>query len=271
MCVCESGHARQSAGAECTPKDETPDEDAGNHHEPATRGQDMPCSSASDCANSDATYCLNHLTFSNGMGPVSDYRDLDENKAIGGRLYWLYDGLGELRLGGSAFYGTDTTAQESARIAADGKHVLFAEKLERKSDVLALALDLQWRYAGFLLQAELITQQRRFSESGRVGAIHPLFGQYMAPRDRLSWGVYGLVGYRFAWFGIMPYVLLQSVDTDDLDFSMRYYVNSLFAGFNFRPVDVLVIKLEYVASHFPRGFLVDGDFHMIQVQVAWAF
>lgn len=56
-CACEDGYARASAGAECTPKEDMPEEDAGAR-EPGTRGQDAPCQSADDCAGSDATYCL---------------------------------------------------------------------------------------------------------------------------------------------------------------------------------------------------------------------
>jgi hypothetical protein len=213
-----------------------------------------------------------HVTLSNGTGAVSDYRDFDANKALGGRLYWTYDGFGELRIGGSGYYGTDSTANEVASLAPDGSYVSFKQKYSSKSDVLALAADVQWKYSGFLLQSELITQQRRFDEKGRVGAINPLSGHYVAPGDGLSWGIYGLLGYRFDWFGVMPYALMQTMDAIDLASGMRYLVHSVFAGLNIRPVDMLVIKLEYNQSWLPHGLIIGKEgMRLGQVQLAWAF
>ena len=69
----------------------------------------------------------------------------------------------------------------------------------------------------------------------------------------------------------MPYLLLQSMDAVDPAGGFLYLVNSFFAGINVRPIDVLVIKLEYNQSHFPRGFLIAGDTRLGQAQIAWAF
>jgi hypothetical protein len=212
-----------------------------------------------------------HLTLSNGLGPVDEYRDFDGNKAVGGRLYWAFDGFGELRIGGSAFYGKDTTAHEQAGFGPDGQHIVFKQQVNRQLDVLGLAADLQWKYAGLLVQSELITQQQRYKDSARPGASSPFFGRYIAPSDRLNWGIYGLVGYRLPWFGVMPYVLLQFTDAYDPAAGVLYYVDSFFAGINIRPIDVFVIKLEYNQSHFPRGFVIEGDIRLAQVQIAWAF
>jgi len=212
-----------------------------------------------------------HLTLTNGLGAVNEYRDYDDNKAIGGRLYWSFDGLGQLRVGASAFYGQDTTAHEMASFAPDGQHVVFTQKIDQQSDVLALAGDVQWKYRGLHLQTELITQQRRYKDAARPGSSNPFFGRYLAPSDRLNWGIYGLVGYRFDWFGIMPYFLAQFMDAFDPAAGALYFVNSFFAGINIRPIDVLVIKIEYNQSHFPRGFIIAGDTQLGQVQVAWAF
>jgi hypothetical protein len=149
--------------------------------------------------------------------------------------------------------------------------VEFTQEVERKLDVLALAGDVQWKYGGLLLQSELITQQQRYNDNARPGTTNPFFGRYLAPSDRLNWGVYGLLGYRLPWFGVMPYVLAHFMDSYDPASGVVYYVTSFFAGINVRPIDVLVIKLEYNHSHFPRGFIIAGDTRLGQVQLAWAF
>lgn len=61
-CVCEEGFARANASAACMPREEE-DVDAGatvdaGPMEPGTSGQDMACTSAADCANYHASYCL---------------------------------------------------------------------------------------------------------------------------------------------------------------------------------------------------------------------
>lgn len=59
-CVCEPGFARADPAADCTPMEEQADTDAGVKP-PGTRGQDMSCATSSDCAGTDATYCLTLL------------------------------------------------------------------------------------------------------------------------------------------------------------------------------------------------------------------
>jgi hypothetical protein len=213
-----------------------------------------------------------HATISNGLGPISEYRDLDGNKAVGGRAYWSYDGFGELRVGASAFYGTDTAALEVPGLASDGQHLKYNQRITSKSAVLSLAADAQWKFGGLLLQTEVITQQRRYDEQGRVGITSPLLGQYIAPLDRFSWGVYGLVGYRFEWLGIMPYAILQSVDTNDPVNFVLFELYAWHLGLNIRPIDVLVIKLDFQEVNFPNGsFVSEEPLRVGQFQIAWAF
>jgi hypothetical protein len=212
-----------------------------------------------------------NLTLSNGFGPVSEYRDLDDNKAIGAHLHWQYEGFGELRVGASGFYGRDTDALEIAASVVPGE-VKFREHIVMQSDVLSLAADLQWKYRNLLVQAELITQQRLFTDGGRSGAIHPLLGRYVAPKDTLARGGYVLVGYRFDWLGIMPYCVVS-----DMDFVDPIALHSVFAvgvtgGLNIRPVDSVVLKLEYMHAWWPDGSLITSDpTQVLNTQLAWAF
>ena len=213
-----------------------------------------------------------HATLSNGLGPVSEYRDFDANKAVGGRVYWSYDGFGQVRVGGSVFYGTDTSANEVPSLASDGKHLTYQQKIWAKSEVLALGGDVQWKYKGLVVQAEVITQQRRYVESGRVGTVNPLLGAYIAPRDHLKWGTYGLVGYRFDWFGVMPFVLVEAVDApSELSLASQRF-NAWSVGINARPVDVLALKIQYEEGTLPNDSIVgDAPVRLLMCQIAWSF
>jgi hypothetical protein len=213
-----------------------------------------------------------HLTLSNGLGPVTEYRDLDANKAVGGRLYWNYDGFGQLRVGASVFYGTDTSANEVPTLASDGKHITYTQKIAAKSDVLALGGDIQWRYMGLVVQAELTTQQRRYTESGRVGTINPFLGSYLAPRDQIEWGTYGLVGYRFDWFGVMPFVLVEAAQATNVTSLAAQRFNAWSIGLNIRPIDVLVFKIQYEDTYLPKDTIAGKTpVRALMVQIAWSF
>ncbi|HEY6880215.1 MAG TPA: hypothetical protein VI299_19460, partial [Polyangiales bacterium] len=61
-----------------------------------------------------------HLTLSNGTGPVSEYRDLDKNKAVGGRAYWEHYGRVYTRLGTSGYYGRDSAITTKVAMTDQG-------------------------------------------------------------------------------------------------------------------------------------------------------
>jgi hypothetical protein len=213
-----------------------------------------------------------YVTLSNGLGPVSDYRDLDANKAVGARGYFRYDGLGELRVGGSVFFGTDTSAHQVATLASDGQHITYKQEINEQADVLAFAGDVQWRVAGLLLQAEIVTRQRRYHEHGRVGSLNPLANRYIAPNDTVAWGGYALMGYRFDWLGVMPFVLLETIDSTDAATAIRLRTRAFTLGLNVRPTDSLVIKLQYTEARFPDdNVLGSAPLRILQCQLAWAF
>lgn len=213
-----------------------------------------------------------HLTLSNGFGPVSEYRDLDDNKAVGARAYWQWEKLGQLQIGGSALYALDTAATQVPGVDATGKYV-FNEKIASQSKVLSLAADLRWTYGGFLLQSEVVAQQRAFTDEGRVGSPNPLVGgRWVALQDGITWGGYGLAGYRFQWLGVMPYVVATTFDIRDPRTLSEVASRSANFGVNLRPVDAFVVKLEYVyAGWAKKNFISDDPIQQIYAQVAWAF
>jgi hypothetical protein len=211
-----------------------------------------------------------HLTLSNGQGPISEYRDLDDNKAIGGRLFWEQHGRGDLKAGFSAYYGRNSDVQPYIAIGPDGK-LLPAERIRLQYDSLALAADISYRYKGWAAQIEWISDQRRFVEAGRAPAFNTALQRDTIPIDAFSWGIYGLVGYRFSWFGVMPYFVPQYVDSFGSN-GTRTKAANFTVGLNIRPIDPLVVKLEYSIAKFLEQLLGSDDpVHFVQAQVAWAF
>lgn len=199
-----------------------------------------------------------HLTLSNGTGSVPEYRDLDRNKAIGGRAFWESRALGELRLGGSAYYGTNTEGTTSLGFS-DGE-LMNSRTLTSQSDALAFGVDAVWKVYGFHAQAEWLCLQRRYTDDGRVLEVGPS-GAPSFPPDSFSWGMYGLLGYRFDWGGIMPFVMYQNLDQPD-----AVSFHGFHFGVNVRPIDALAVKLQY--DNVESG---DLTFSTGYVQVAWAF
>jgi hypothetical protein len=213
-----------------------------------------------------------HLTLSNGTGPVSEYRDLDNNKAVGGRLYFQYRRLGDLKVGVSGYYGRDTDSTLVFGADTTLSHLTADENLVTQSDSLALAADVVWRHRGWHLQSEWISQQRRFTDRGRVQRVDLLTGRINYPVDTFAWGVYALAGYSFDWWGCMPHVLVQYFDQLDPTTSLATELIGYSLGLNFRPADEVVFKFVYFEGRFPNGHFVDkGALRLGQVQLAWAF
>lgn len=207
-----------------------------------------------------------HLTVSNGTGPVSEYADLDENKAVGGRAYWEFYGLGRLRLGASGYYGRDTDASQNWIITSTGQQK-SSEEIYSQFDTLTWAADLTWEWQGLHVQTEWITNQRAYTQEGRR-QFETLAGTRIIPVDYFSWGGYGLIGYRLPWLGIMPYFVSERVQGDLLQLKMKLY--TLQFGLNIRPTESIVVKASYERVTFHREMGAD-PLQAFQSQIAWAF
>lgn len=203
-----------------------------------------------------------HLTLSNGTGPVSEYRDLDENKAVGGRVFWEYRALGRLRIGASVYYGRETGAALSP-VLEEGRYK-SKEVIETQFDALSFAGDLTWSIGGLHVQTEWLTNQRAYTKAGRVQ--RPSSGTLLIPSDTVSWGGYALVGYRFDWLGVMPFFLTERVKGELQLAIIKLY--TLQWGLNVRPIDSLVMKASF--EYVNQGELV-GPLRVLMTQVAWAF
>jgi Phosphate-selective porin O and P len=211
-----------------------------------------------------------HVTLSNGQGITSEYRDLDNNKAVGARVYWDNNALGQLRVGASGFYGTLTDGAQTLGLS-NGKLVVGqANTLQYHN--LALAVDAQWKYKSLHLQAEWLCQQVDYTRNGRTQVPNAMVGETAFPADFFSHGMYFLAGYRLPWYGVMPYGIVQFIDQGIPADTLNYKVVNTEVGLNIRVIDPLVLKASYTYAHFLNHLFVSGaDLNTIQAQAAWAF
>jgi hypothetical protein len=152
--------------------------------------------------SSEIGYAL-HVT--NGRGPI-DF-DYNEDKALGGRLFWAFDGeFGRLVLGASGYWGTYLDQQRALMPTADGLKILPNVVVEYTEQVLGLdvALDvgaLRVRIESVLrwIEYEDGKAERGFSAAGTTEFLP----------NRTEWSGYALAAYRTPW-RIEPYVQAES-------------------------------------------------------------
>jgi hypothetical protein len=206
-----------------------------------------------------------HLTLSNGRGPIDSYRDLDNSKGVGGRLYLTNDTLlGTIAVGFSTYRGKYTDRPGNGVAIEDGRLVVRDPPTERYEEV-AYAADLKWEWEGLLLQGEAITRDVRYADAYRPLAIAlPPAPAGLQP-DTREGGVYALLGYRTPWLNIMPFVLVQYVNlnTDAHEYSF---------GLNARPSPRVTLKAEYkyIIIRDVQGLEL-GDLDFLGLQLAWNF
>lgn len=214
-----------------------------------------------------------HLTLSNGTGSISEYRDLDSNKAVGGRAYWENRRLGFLRIGASGYYGRETNGV--TRTSVQGTSVKLRDDITIQYDALALGADLLFKFKGMILQGEWVSLQRRYTKEGRTAhnlTLGPVPTGFSS--DSLSWGAYGLAAYQFSWFGLTPYVLLQynSEIRATSVYDRRLITKALNVGLNVHPIDAVTFKAEYQHALFDSGHaFFNYPLRGVQFQAAWAF
>lgn len=207
------------------------------------------------------------LALSNGRTDLIQYEDLDDNKAITGRLALTYRGLGELTLGSTFYAGT--TTDNTRAIYFEGSSPKSREDIFYQVRERSYAFDLRWVKDDFHFQSEAIINDLKFTAKGR-----PPQGSGLAP-DRRNIGGYALVGYRTPLAGIMPYVKGEySPDPALQDVGVDQNVALLTGGLNFRPVPRVVFKAEYTYGFFPDpkpNTFADNYVAGLDLQIAWAF
>jgi hypothetical protein len=212
------------------------------------------------------------LAFSNGRGPVDEYADLDSNKAVTGRVQATWRTKGTLQVGATAYYGRYTDISQSAELNGAGARVV--DNVQEQFDELAIGADVLYKLGGFHLQAEFITDQRRYTDGGR-----PMRNAVEYWPDFTRFGTYGLVGYRFDWLGLMPFVMGEYFEiTNDFEPGRPPdddAVIHLMLGLNARPTANVTLKVQgqvaISANELPSGSALEHPLGGIESQAAWAF
>ena len=212
-----------------------------------------------------------HLTLSNGRGPVEQYQDYDNNKAIGGRLYLRGYWLGDLTIGASGYGGTVTDQRQEVDVAAQSVKWFNFERYRE----LALAADVRWLWNSIHFQAEVAVHQKVWDDGARppIANFNMTVAGSQPDVRRIGW--YALLGYRLPWFNIMPYLLYTYYDTDERAVLVgASKVEEYAGGLNIRLTPRVVLKAEWGRAIFlsplPGTPNVDSiDF--LNAQVAWVF
>jgi hypothetical protein len=201
-----------------------------------------------------------HLTLSNGRGPLSTFQDLDNNKAIGGRLYLRDDSpFGTVTVGGSFYKGQYTNSH------FDLGPMGPMTAIDAQYDELSLAADLKWQWNGLLVQSEVIENEVAFTNGGRTAST--ALGAPAFDSDYRRWGAYGLLGYRFDFLGVMPYGTLGYYKEGSPAAIPKVW--DYVVGLNVRPTPRVVVKAQYTFAHL---YLTPAlDLKIINIQTAWSF
>jgi hypothetical protein len=152
-----------------------------------------------------AEYSLGyHATLSNGRGPYESFRDLDDNKGVGGRLWFEAPWAGTVRIGASGYAGRFSDRESDVIVVEDGMPVNSTPPGIAYNEV-GYAADVLWTRGGLHAQAEVIGRKVAYLDGERS----PAFGGGFSP-DSTAFGVYGIVGYRLdRLWNVMPFVMAE--------------------------------------------------------------
>jgi hypothetical protein len=208
-----------------------------------------------------------HLTLSNGRGPVDTYQDFNNNKAVGGRLFARADTpAGSFTLGLSGYAGRYTDRQAQFVPGSNFTYPIVLDYNER-----SLAADLKWELAGLLLQGEAAVNDLVYDEQRPVDPL-VLAGPPGFLPDYRRFGAYALLGYRFGFGGIMPFVGGETFDTGS---PSGFGSSAIFGGLNVRPTPRVVLKAQYTYAWFrpvtPNPILENSHYNSLELQASWSF
>lgn len=200
------------------------------------------------------------LTLSNGRGPFDEILDLDNNKGLGFRVRFGWDGDYKFLIGTYLYMGdyTDSKYQLTSM-----EPVEFREEKTEWYSEKAAAFDLLFELKGLRLQGEYVISSRVYHDQKRGSNF---FTQTPLP-DYYSQGLYVLVAYQlpFEQVDLRPYLMFDRFDL--YDFSDDWEQDILTGGINWRFNPHVVLKIEYYWM-FTFGEL---QLHGINNQLAVSF
>jgi hypothetical protein len=215
----------------------------------------------------DRTQVGYHLTLSNGRGPLDSYQDLDSNKAVGWRLWVKHDApIGTFTLGTSGYKGRYTDSTEVTGLA-NGK-LSFSYPETEVYDELNLAADLKWSWGGYLFQSEALVHDVRYKDPFRPKPQFAAPGSASWAPNARYWGYYAMTGYRFNWYGIMPFVMNQYQSWGRENGFTTWEVSG---GLNIRPNEMVVLKVVALGIWRPDPGVFSKSESQFAAQVAWSF
>lgn len=214
-----------------------------------------------------------HLTASNGRGPIEAYGDLDDNKALGGRIQMNALWFGDLQLGASTYFGTYTDKRQRVDPATipTGNPQLENVDLFAFTEA-AFGFDFRWKWSGILLQSELVWNDRQYDDDKRE------FGSTGTElrADVRELGVYALVGYELPWIPLMPFFLYQYYDAG-VNYGLTIGQDEFMGfepGINARILPNVVLKTTFgaIVPVDPRSGIIGEDtIYRWESQIAVAF
>jgi hypothetical protein len=205
-----------------------------------------------------------HLTLSNGRGPIDDTRDLDADKAIGGRLVLEWKREFNLRVGVSYYRGLYTNRSP---VSFDPTTGMSSSTIFERYEEQAIGADASLDYGGLVFRGEILDSDRRYDPNLR--GLGPTFTP-----DNRQWGWYGLLAYHLP-YGLLPYVLAEyykfpETPGNQYNPSVRGYQ----AGLNYRLHPSVVLKAEYTYATLPDSSLAvvrDTPLNVFETQISWVF
>jgi len=205
-----------------------------------------------------------HLTLSNGRGPISNTRDLDSNKAVGGRLVFEWRHEFDLKVGFSYYRGLYTNRTP---LSFDPTTGVSTSTILERYDEQAVGADASLDWGGLAFRGEILDSDHRYDDNFR--GLGPTFTP-----DNRRWGVYGLLGYRLP-FNLMPFASAQYYKFPETPGNQyNPAVRAFAAGLNYRLHPSVVLKAEYTYATLPGSALAivsDTPLNVIETQVSWVF
>jgi hypothetical protein len=199
---------------------------------------------------------------------MASYGELDNNKALGGRL-WVAIAMGDatLTLGLSGYTGRNT--ESDLKVSATG----LSQSITQQYDELSLAGDLLLKWKGLHLQSEFFSQQIKYSKAGLVPpALAGPHGGVLS--DYLKSGGYTVLGYRFSEFPLMPYVEFDLLLNGGSEASVPNgpsKVITFTAGLNYRPLPTITLKAQYGRMNFIDINDKSTPVNLVHAVAAWSF